>query len=605
MNRRYHYRNTSSRRVKGGNGSKTLLRFWRESRSTIVIVLSIVAIGYFVTMQPVWVAESQAQTIATQRAAQERAEIATSTLAKIGEIVPWLITLIVVAAVAFAGVKIYEIYSRSRLQWAVTDANGMFPLQRVNAAGSGVGGFIGQLLGHSMEMIVDPNKAISPTISPMQIETQIDGNQQLSFSTTVAKGSVAKTLANKGTRATVVRATMTSMDRHSLPKPAALPALPMFVAPEPTLAPADLIDAKSAFDRSTDTNWIIGQNRETGSLCEINVRELLYWGVLGEKRTGKTSRVGKLLFAYALRFGFKTIVVDGKGGADWEGVCKGRAEFHKLDHTNIGDIIDTLTKERKRRQSVLNQHGVNNIWLLPDSVKPQPVLVIADEFGSVMDSLKATDKQAYDKIDLAFGDFFRLGGSTGLCMTIIDQFPGKWGKATRANLSSNIAFKIGGGLGAAIGEYNLHNLKKDGGFYFEQEMYHGFDTWNHIDQLLPKPTRNIKPMFDFGATGTSDDDDDTGTSTFDARTYAVEAVARIDAKAEAPKMAGKKAKVELPEHPLLTGPVYTRREQIVFQQAMERYGTQNATIKACWGDPVTPKKRKWFAEASAKIEGNN
>lgn len=602
--RNYHYRNTSSRQgAKGKGNGKILLRFWRESRSTIAVVLSVVVVGYFVAAQPIWMAESQAQTIANQRVAQERAEVVTSTMERIGEVVPWLIALVVVAGVLFALVKVYEIYSRSQLQWAMPDANtGMFPLQRVNAAGGGVGGFIGQLLGNSFETIIDVNKSISPTIAPMQIETQIDSGQQLAYSTTVAKGAVAKQLASKGTRATVVRATMTSMDRHNLPKPTAPAALPTLAAPEPALAPVELIDAKQAFAMSNADEWIVGQSVETGEYCKLYAKKLTSFAVAGATGTGKTARVGSLIMANALRSGWHVIALDGKAGPDWRRYEK-YVEFSDLDYENIATVVDTLNNEMIRRQQIINQYEENSIWGLPSGTM-RPILTIIDEFGAVMDSLKAFNKNQYNKVDTMLGNLFRKSRSTGIIVVACDQNPTRWSATMRANFTENVFLKVGGGAaGAYPNAYEIAKLPKDGSFFYsdDEARYKAFDTWNDIDGLLPKNYRKPAPLIDFGATADDPDDDSTGTSTFDARTYAAEAVARIEAKAEAPSK--KASKPELPEKPLLTGPVSSRREQIVFQQALERYKTQNKVCMACWG-VLSPKTRNWYKEALAKVEGN-
>lgn len=569
-------------------------RQWRQYREILMMTaMAIIVVGcYFIwSMSPVW-----------QSAGQAAVPSFVSFVGVIFYTIQIGFWIAVVVGGLWGAAKVYGIYSESKLQWARPNESGFFPLQTIDANGGGVSGFFGGLLGGSYKMIADINRLPTGILHPMIETPRMDSNQQLAFATTVEKAKTFSTIAKNNMRAATARAALSNMDRHHNPK-ASWSVVEEPVAPI-VMPEVNLIDAKQAFSQSSETNWIIGQNRVTGNLCEINVRELLYWSVLGEKRTGKTSRVGKLLFAYGLKFGFQVAVADGKGGADWEGVCKGRAEFHKLDHTNIGDIIGTLTEERKRRQDILNSYGVNNIWLLPQEAKLQPVYVIMDEFGSVMDSLKGTDKAAYDKVDLMFGDFFRLGGSTGLIMTIIDQYPGKWGKATRANMSSNIAFKIGGGLGAAIGEYSLHNLKKDGGFYFEQEMYHGFETWNHIDQLLPKPNRNIAPVllngFSTSVGGAKTSRVSTPVYVPPTKPAPVTPVSVVQGGVENfPDVGNGNSNSGFSDNlPLLKGPATNRRERLMVAEAMERYGSKNKAIEVLWGSK-NKKRMQWLDEALA------
>lgn len=579
-------------------------RTWSKVRFIIILIASVILatiIQFINRMSPAWGAMATAST----------PQVA-SFVGVMLQIVTIGFWIIVVGVGLWFAVKIYSSYSDAKLRWAQPNEAGFFPLQTIDSSGGGMAGLFGGLMGNNFKMIVDINKLPTGIVHQMIEAPRIDSNQQLAYATTHEKSKALATIIHGNARAATTRAALTSLDRHNLPKPS-WTVVDEPVIPQP-LPEVRLLNAQEAFNQSTDTSWIIGQNRETGNLCEFNIRELLYFGVLGEKRTGKTSRVGKLLFAYGLRFGFRVAVCDGKGGADWEGVCKNRAEFHKLDHNNIGDIIWTLTEERKRRQEVLNRYGVNNIWLLPKEARLQPVYVIMDEFGSVMDTLKVMDKSSYEKVDVAFGDFFRLGGSTGICMTIIDQFPGKWGKATRANMSTNVMFKIGGGLGASVGEYNLHKLKKDGGFFFEQEMYHGFETWNHIDQLLPQPNRNIKPMLlndnkttNTGSGGVKTTGEYTTRVEYPQKSEPVEPVSVVSGGSVENRNHNTDSKRNsvvsdtVTQAPLLNGPATNRGEKLLVQSVREREGSKNKAIKVLWGSK-NGKTSQWFDDAMAAVK---
>ncbi|MFN8495684.1 MAG: FtsK/SpoIIIE domain-containing protein [Caldilineaceae bacterium] len=241
---------------------------------------------------------------------------------------------------------------------------------------------------------------------------------------------------------------------------------------------------QDAFAQSERFNWIIGQNKKTGALCTINPKENSHLGIVGSNGTGKTAFVALLLMAYALRFKFRVVILDGKGGADWSRF-RNMVEYSKLDYSNVSTIVDQLYAEYERRQTMLNDYQVNSIWELPKHAgRPRPTLIIVDEFGAVMDSLKAADKTKYKSVEVTLGNLLRLSRGAGLYLMPCDQNPTKWPGTMRANLPVNICFRLGGGIGGAVNEYNLDQLDRVGHFQVAGVDYHAWPTYQVVDDLL-------------------------------------------------------------------------------------------------------------------------
>lgn len=249
--------------------------------------------------------------------------------------------------------------------------------------------------------------------------------------------------------------------------------------------PVKLLTLEDAFKQSTMFDWIIGQNRKTGELCSINPKANSHFGIVGSNGTGKTAYVALLLMAYALRFKFRVIVLDGKGGADWS-KYRDYVEYYSLDYSNVGGFVAQLYAEYESRQALLNDAEVNSIWELPKGIAvPRPTMIIADEFGATMDSLKAASKSDYKSTSLNLGNLLRLSRGAGLYFVPCDQNPTRWTDTMRANMPVNVCFRLGGGIGGAVNEYNLDRLDRVGHFQMSNIDYHAWPTYEEIDLMLP------------------------------------------------------------------------------------------------------------------------
>jgi hypothetical protein len=264
-----------------------------------------------------------------------------------------------------------------------------------------------------------------------------------------------------------------------------VPQLSMITDEPNPVATWQVLSAQDAFAQSDSNRWILGQSPTTGELFELNPKEAAHYGIVGATGTGKTAYTALLLMAYAVKNKYRLVILDGKGGADWS-KYQHIAEYYALDYSNVGGIVKQMVSEYEKRQAILNQYGVNSIWELPNGVtKPRPTLFIVDEFGAVMDSLKAANKNAYKAVELDLGNLLRLSRGAGLYVCLCDQNPSKWPGTVRANLPVNLCYRLGGGIGNAVQEYNLDRLERVGQFQVSNEVYNAFKTFEVIDQLLP------------------------------------------------------------------------------------------------------------------------
>lgn len=382
----------------------------------------------------------------------------------------WVVTL------GVAGVIVVGLWShidKRREAWA-RPVDGQYALQTFDQGGQ--------------TWVVDPNKSVFGVFGVNQATGQIstDANlvgadRQLTYSMRVQQTrTAAAVMGGDGIRyAATGKFLAGAYERQTRPVEYTQ------VMDEPDQLPVNWqpLTVVDAFNQSDRFKWIIGQNKTTGELCVINPKQNSHFGIVGSNGTGKTAYVALLLMAYALKYKFRVIVLDGKGGADWS-KFRDLVEYSPLDYTNVGDIVGQLYSEYQHRQGILNAVGANSIWEVPKGQAPRPTMILIDEFGAVMDSLKAADRNRYKSVELDLGNLLRLSRGAGMYILPCDQNPTKWPATMRANMPVNICFRLGGNIGNAINEYNLDKLERLGHFQMGGTDYHAWPTYEAIDGLL-------------------------------------------------------------------------------------------------------------------------
>lgn len=487
-----------------------------------------------------------------------------------------VLTSLLVVGVAGAGVYIWRVYDQRRESWARA-VDGTFALQQMSRAGQ--------------SFIVDPNKAVfgvfgqNASSGALITDANVVGpDRQLAYALNVQKTrTVSAQPINDVRNSAQAKLAAGFYDRpqknddyriveNDMPQLAAEPFTPL--------------SAMDAFNQSTPSRWILGQSPDTGELFELNPKQASHFGIVGSNGTGKTAYTALLLMAYALKNKYRVVIMDGKGGADWSKYAH-LVEFFALDYSNVGELVAQIVTEYQKRQAILNQYQVNSIWELPEGVtKPRPTLFIVDEFGAVMDGLKAAKtRKEVAEFDLAFGNLLRLSRAAGLYVILCDQNPSKWPGTVRANMPMNLAYRLGGGIGGAINEYNLDKLNRVGQFKVSGEIYNAFKTYEVIDQLLPDSSyKKPLPLLMINSEKLTNGFTERGG---DRPVYAarqnetVLPVLNGFTQEDEPVSSGFK--------PVLSGPAKTAENRQTVLNIYKKTGSKTATCKQAWGrkDGVT------------------
>lgn len=245
------------------------------------------------------------------------------------------------------------------------------------------------------------------------------------------------------------------------------------------------ITLQQAISQSTERAWIVGQASKrqanpdvqgvTGNLLTLDP-QTTHIAIIGATGGGKTASSAMLLAVYARKFGVHPIVLDGKRGQDWkkyDGVVEWHLMTSETFEVQIGKLLDIFNK----RWQWLLDNNYDNIYDAKEK-RPQPLLVIFEEFGYVWSSLPK-DKQA--ELTNPVNDLFRLCRSAGIILCFVDQAPKKWPDQARGNAKFVFCYKIKGMIANAFSEYFVDRLADYGMFSRDNVFYDAWFTAKLID----------------------------------------------------------------------------------------------------------------------------
>lgn len=217
-----------------------------------------------------------------------------------------------------------------------------------------------------------------------------------------------------------------------------------------------ILTLKQAVAQSTPDAWIVGQNQETGKLAYFKPNEAIHLAILGATGTGKTESTGMLIVGYALRNGYRTMILDGKGGADWrkfERWC----EYIDTDNSNFVEALQPIQSEYERRCELLR---------FEEAPAMQPMLVLIEEYGDINDTMTPKARTA---ATLILDTLIRKARNTGIHLCFIDQYPEKWERQLLNNTKNKVVYWLNNGN--IVNEYHVHKLAENGEFMLKGQKY--------------------------------------------------------------------------------------------------------------------------------------
>lgn len=367
-------------------------------------------------------------------------------------------------------------------------------------------------------------------------------------------------------------------------------------------------DLMSYSDRYT---WVLGQSQATGELSEFTVKDDCNLLVCGAKGQGKT-QLALMLMAYARTNNFHTVVADGKGGLDFRKYNDaGLIEWFPIDETNMWNFVVQLEQEFKRREALLSDARCDELdtYVNQTGESLDRILVIIEEFGGTIESIRAMDSKLAKSIVGTLGSILKRARATGIHVALLDQtITGDvYNNSIKANLKY-VTYKLPGQ------QYRVLDVPKDvkllnrGEFIdyeaSEEQKFLTFYTEAEAD-LMKLPKQGADSVFDL-VTGSKVCPQKSGYSTetgygnqFDNQStgYDNQPITTHNQPDNQPittylgidwakysRLSGKtRNQVLIDELPKLNGPAETPEEEQYALDAYVNLPSKNATYFAVWG----------------------
>jgi hypothetical protein len=274
---------------------------------------------------------------------------------------------------------------------------------------------------------------------------------------------------------------------------------------EATVEPIVEIPFNQAYKQSNKYEWNIGQIEGTNDLATFNFTKQSHVLVCGGTNCGKTSTTGFMLALYALKSKFHVVVFDGAGGSDWN-EFKPYTEHYEALPEHLEIIISNIERLYTERQAILKDKGVADNY---SQDKPlQPIVIIIDELGYLLDGLKGIDKTKYKDIVLRLQKMIRVIRKTSIHLVLIDQNANSIPQEILTNIKCIFAYNAEGYIGSAIKRFNLDKLKPQGQFDYNHKVVNGWYTKKYLTECLPsiKPVKQVLMLSDAKHIDTLKDD---------------------------------------------------------------------------------------------------
>jgi hypothetical protein len=252
--------------------------------------------------------------------------------------------------------------------------------------------------------------------------------------------------------------------------------------PLPAPVPVEILTLSDALNRSTVEQLILGQ-ADNGKICTVNLRSSVHIGIYGASGCGKTESTGFQLVLAAIKSGYQTVILDGKGGMDWSSF-QAVAEWHETDAHVFHYQMAAIYAEYERRMTIARTSQVPHVKELrrPDL---QPLLVVIEEIGAVFSRMRLRKMSA----ELSeIGDWIDViatnGRAADVHLALITQHPKELGDQVLMSTKAKIIYKFGPGQGNSVGDWHAERLPDTGRFRYNLEEYNPWWVKPKVEKLL-------------------------------------------------------------------------------------------------------------------------
>ncbi|MFF9112330.1 FtsK/SpoIIIE domain-containing protein [Streptomyces sp. NPDC014805] len=184
--------------------------------------------------------------------------------------------------------------------------------------------------------------------------------------------------------------------------------------------------------------------REDGTAFERDYRKAPMALTLGANHSGKSMYQRNLIKGLA-QLPVALVGIDCKRGVE-QSVFAPRLSALVTTPDDAASLLDVLVAEMEDRFDLLSLHGASDIWDLPESVRPVPVVVLVDEVAELFLISSRKDEERRERIVTALIRLAQMARAVGIYLEICAQrFGSELGKGAtmlRAQLTGRVVHRV-------------------------------------------------------------------------------------------------------------------------------------------------------------------
>ncbi|MFJ5834725.1 FtsK/SpoIIIE domain-containing protein [Streptomyces sp. NPDC093089] len=184
--------------------------------------------------------------------------------------------------------------------------------------------------------------------------------------------------------------------------------------------------------------------REDGTAFVRDYLKVPHALTLGANQSGK-SMYQRNLVAGLARLPVALVGIDCKRGVEQRGYAS-RLSALAITPEEADGLLDGLVGEMEERFDLLSEHGVGDIWALPDTVRPAPVVVLVDEVAELFLVATKKDEERRDRMVTQLIRLGQMARAAGIFLEVCGQRfgsdLGKGATALRAQLTGRTVHRV-------------------------------------------------------------------------------------------------------------------------------------------------------------------
>ncbi|SEG31325.1 DNA segregation ATPase FtsK/SpoIIIE, S-DNA-T family [Thermomonospora echinospora] len=183
---------------------------------------------------------------------------------------------------------------------------------------------------------------------------------------------------------------------------------------------------------------------ENGEPWVMDFRTVPHWLIVGATQSGKSNLANAVIRALAPQR-VAIIGFDLKGGVEFTPYAPRLSALATTRKESV-DLLEKLVAEVEDRMATCRAHGARNIWRLPESARPMPIVVLVDEVAELFLMADKSEKELIAKTGTALLRIAQLGRAFGVFLLVCGQRVGSdlgpGVTALRAQLTGRVCHRV-------------------------------------------------------------------------------------------------------------------------------------------------------------------